>query len=158
MLRFSKWAVPSGFIIKNMHSYFASPVYESCPFFTALFLVTLKIIVLQWNLWSILLSSYLQLYIISHLFYVENVLVSFFYHTFLNHILTLLNNLGRGCPVVLKLQYKNEMEYVLRLSERSFIILLFQMLATSLGLTRPSSGQYLLKLKNAGAWCVLISY
>ena len=33
-----------------------------------------------------------------------------------------------------------------------FTILLFQMLATSFGLTSPSSGQYLQKLKNAGAY------
>ena len=31
-------------------------------------------------------------------------------------------------------------------------ILLFQMLANSFGLTRPSSGQYLQKLKNSGAY------
>ena len=34
----------------------------------------------------------------------------------------------------------------------SFIILLFQVLADSFDLTRPSLGQYLQKLKNAGAY------
>jgi len=38
------------------------------------------------------------------------------------------------------------------------LILLFQMLATSFSLTRPSSGQYLQKLKNAGAYNVTHQY
>jgi len=38
------------------------------------------------------------------------------------------------------------------MSETFLFILLFQMLATSCGLTRPSSGQIFIKLKNAGAY------
>jgi hypothetical protein len=45
MLIFSEWAIPSGFIIKNLHAFLASPVYEACPVFTALLLVTLTILV-----------------------------------------------------------------------------------------------------------------
>ena len=37
-------------------------------------------------------------------------------------------------------------------------ILLFQSLATGLGLNRPSSGQYLQKLKNAGAYSINIAW
>jgi len=37
-------------------------------------------------------------------------------------------------------------------------ILLFQMLATSFGLTRPSSGQYVQKLTNAGTYIITLQY
>jgi hypothetical protein len=37
-------------------------------------------------------------------------------------------------------------------------ILLFQMLETGFSLTRPSSGQYLQKLKNAGAFNITCQY
>ena len=37
-------------------------------------------------------------------------------------------------------------------------ILSFQMLATSFGLTSPSLGQYLQKLKNAGAYIITRQY
>jgi len=43
------------------------------------------------------------------------------------------------------------MKYVLRLTQQSSI-LLFALLAISLGLNRPSSGQYLQKLKNTVAY------
>jgi len=39
-----------------------------------------------------------------------------------------------------------------------FIILLFQFLATSFGLNRPSLGQYLQKLKNAGSYNIIRQY
>jgi len=44
---------------------------------------------------------------------------------------------------------KIKYEYVLLLTQLSFS-LLFLLLAASFGLNRPSSGQYLQKLKNAG--------
>jgi hypothetical protein len=50
-------------------------------------------------------------------------------------------DLGTEHPVVFKAQYLNEIKYVLCLSQLSFISL-FQMLATSFGLNRPSLGQY----------------
>jgi len=37
-----------------------------------------------------------------------------------------------------------------------FIVLLFQMLASSFGLARPSSDQYLYQLKNAGAYNIIV--
>jgi hypothetical protein len=39
-----------------------------------------------------------------------------------------------------------------------FFILSFQVLAASFGLTRPSSGHYLLKRKNAGAYNITRQY
>jgi len=45
----------------------------------------------------------------------------------------------------------NEIQYVLCLTQRPFI-LFFLLFATSFGLNRPSSDQYLQKLKNAGAY------
>jgi len=50
-------------------------------------------------------------------------------------------NQDKGLNILL-VRYLYEIKYVLRLSQLSFF-LLFQMLATSFGLTRTSSGQYL---------------
>lgn len=49
-----------------------------------------------------------------------------------------------------KVQYQNEIKYLLRQTQISFI-LSFLLLTASFSLNRPSSGQYLQKLKNAGA-------
>jgi hypothetical protein len=45
------------------------------------------------KLWSFLFSSVIQLSITSHFFYVEIFSDNFLYHSFLNHILTLLNQI-----------------------------------------------------------------
>jgi len=47
MLGFYDWAIPSGFIIENLHDFLASPVYETCPTFTAIFFITLTVFVLE---------------------------------------------------------------------------------------------------------------
>ena len=49
-------------------------------------------------------------------------------------------------------------KYVFRLSQLSVIILLFQMLAISFGLTIPSSRQYLYELKNVGTYNITRLY
>ena len=51
---------------------------------------------------------------------------------------------GREHPVAFKIKYENEIKYVLSVCHNYlFIIVLFQMLATCVGLTGTSSGQYL---------------
>jgi hypothetical protein len=61
------------------------------------------------------------------------------------------DNLGGGHPFVFKAQYCNNIQYVLRLTQLCAYFIIILLLTNSFGLKSSSSGQYLQKLKNAGA-------